>query len=400
MSQFVSLSRRASLGLVLGGLAGLAGCTPRPKAASGHAATKDGLRFDLREWPALDALGEAMIAARQTPGLSISVMRDGVMLYSKGFGLGDIASSAPATAQSGFRIASVSKQFTAAAILLLAEDGKLSVDDPLSRFLPDYPRAVDMTLAQMMSHTAGLGDYINGNDGKILQEAQTRDYTTDELLRIIEAGTIQRFRPGTRYAYSNSGFALLGIVAERVADMPFADFVAKRLFKPADMTASGIDSLSAEKRDCSGGYRSNHMGGAGFGPVYPVSPSFIGGAGAIRSSTEDLARWHHALIAGRVLKAPSLRAMVTPSRLRDGAYVVAEREGYGLGQRLGMEYGRPYFMHGGMVNGFASHLRSYPVERVTVACLYNCDGVGSRGFWAAQRALRTQASRLGLTERI
>ncbi len=390
-----SLTRRASLGLMLGALAG---CTPKPRTqGQAKVETPQKLRYDLRKWPSLDAMAQGMIDAKKTPGLSLSVLRNGVMLYSKGFGLGDISTRAPATAQSGFRVASVTKQFTAAAILLLAEQGALTVTDPLSRFLPDYPRGADMTLGQMMSHTAGLGDYINSQDGNILEEAQTRDYTTDELLQIIQSSTIQRFQPGTRYAYSNSGFALLGIVAERVSGMPYADFIAKNLFAPAGMTGSGIDALASVRPDCCGGYRPNHLPGAGFGPVYPVSPSFIGGAGAIRSSTEDLVRWHHALLNGHVLKPESVMAMLRPGKLDTGAYILAEHEGYGYGQRLGMEYGQPYFMHGGMVNGFASHLRSYPVDRVTVACLYNCDGVGGGGFWLAQHDLRIEASRLALT---
>ena len=394
----VSMSRRAFAGIALGGLAlgGLAACTDRSaqKVAVAPLAPAP-LKRDLRNWPTLDAMAEAMIERRQTPGLSVSVLKDGVLLYSQGFGLGDISTEAPATPQSGFRIASVTKQFTAAAILLLAGDGLLKVSDPLARFLPDYPNGAAITLAQMMSHTAGLGDYINGQDAMVLTQAQTRDYSTDELLGIIRASTGQRFRPGTRYAYSNSGFALLGIVVEKVSGLPLAEFLNRRIFTPVGMTGTAIDAASSAAKCC--GYRPNHLAGIGFGPVYPVSPSFIGGAGAIRSCTEDLCRWHDALLNGRVLKPESVVAMLTPQRLSDGRFVIAEHEGYGFGQRLGMDNGQPYLMHGGMVNGFASHLRSYPVDRVTVACLYNCDGVGGGGFWMAQHALRIEASRLALT---
>ncbi len=387
-----ALSRRASLGLILGALAA---CSQKPQTTATKAAIPKPLRADLRHWPELDAMAQAMIDRRQTPGLSVSVIRDGALLYSKGFGLGDISANAAATPQSGFRIASVTKQFTAASILLLAEGGLLKVSDPLSRFLPDYPNGAQMTLAQMMSHTAGLGDYINGQDAAILTEAQNRDYTSDELLAAIRTGTIQRFRPGTRYAYSNSGFALLGLVVERASGLSFAEFLRRRLFAPLGMTSTGIDASVTGAGGCCG-YRSNHMAGVGFGPVHPVSPSFIGGAGAIRSSTEDLVRWHDALLSGRALKPESVAAMLSPMKLDNGQFVVAEHEGYGFGLRLGMEFGRPYVMHGGMVNGFASHLRSYPLDRLTVACLYNCDGVGGGGFWLAQHKLRLEASRLGL----
>ena len=388
-----STTRRAALGLIL---AGLAGCSQKPQTVSKPIAALPPLPVKQRVWPTLDAMAQAMIDRHQTPGLSVSVARHGTVIYSRGYGLGDLAIKSPATPLSGFRIASVTKQFTAASILLLAEDGKLAVTDPLSKFLPGYPHGADMTLAQMLSHTAGLGDYINGQDGVILQEAQSRDYTTEELLGIIQASTIQRFKPGTRYAYSNSGFALLGIVAEKVSGVPFAQFLHERIFAPVGMGGSGIDAMADAAKCC--GYRPNHLAGLGFGPVYPVSPSFIGGAGAIRSCTDDLCRWHNALLTGKILKPQSVVAMLTPQRLKDGRVVVAEHEGYGFGQRLGMEYGRPYLMHGGMVNGFASHLRSYPLDGVTVACLYNCDGVGSGGFWMAQHNLRKEASRLALSD--
>src|SRR5690606_21451937 len=144
------------------------------------------------------------------PGVSISVMRDGISLYARGFGLSDVEGQVPVSATTTFRIASITKQFTAAAILKLAEGGHLTLDDPLAVHLPYFPRAADITLRQLLSPTAGLGDYINGQDQTILTAARDRDYSTAEILALIAGRQpLYRAQPGTRFIYSNSGYTLL-----------------------------------------------------------------------------------------------------------------------------------------------------------------------------------------------
>eukprot|EP01042_Synura_sphagnicola_P023007 gene23007-29331_t len=163
--------------------ASLSGCNFRPKAQAVPDLSKPAPA--LLSWPSLDKLAFGMVKNRLTPGLSLSVMHNGDLLYSKGFGVANYEHPAAATPQTGFRIASISKQFTAAAILLLAEQGKLSLNDRLSRFLPDFPHSDTITLAQMLSHTAGLGDYINGQRSDILTAAQQHDYSSRDVLDII-----------------------------------------------------------------------------------------------------------------------------------------------------------------------------------------------------------------------
>ncbi len=399
------LTRRSTLGFLTA--AAFATASTRPFVLPHLAGVPAEIKAKVAElknlaldWPSLDKLAQGMVTRKQSPGLALSVMHDGVLLYSKGFGLAHIENSTPATPQTGFRIASITKQFTAAAILLLAEDGKLSVGDPLSRFLPDFPRASEVTLKQLLSHTSGLGDYINGQNMAILTEAQHRDYTSDEVLHYISSKTpLYRARPGAAWLYSNSGFALLGIVVERLSGMSFADFCAERLFKPAGLAMTQIDRTCTVEAACNG-YRPDYTAPTKFDVNTPVSPSFIGGAGAIRSTTEDLCRWHCALLNGKVLKKESLAAMLTPVMLNDGAPAY-EHKGpepleYGFGMGLGAVGDIRYASHGGRVNGFTGHLRSFPAQKLTVAILYNSDGGGTPGFSAVQRALRTEASQLGL----
>jgi len=407
-------SRRTALktgltGLVLLSLAGSATQfvrmaskpAPKAKAAAEQLAAVD-IPRDIREWPSLDALADGMVKRKLTPGLSLSVMHNGKLLYSKGFGVANVETGAEMTPTTGSRVASITKQFTAASILLLAEQGMLRLDDPLARFLPDFPRAADITLRQMLSHTAGLSDYINGQSHDILVAAQTRDYTSDEIIPIIRSRTpLYRFQPGTSWLYSNSGFALLGIVVEKVSGLAFADFTDQHLFQPAGLSNTTIDKTCTTANVCAG-YTPNYRAPHGFDLNPPVSPSFIGGAGAIRSTTEDLCLWHKALLTGKVLKPQSVMAMTTPTLLKNGTPAYEHRGPeameYGLGMGIGTlpEDDLKVISHGGRVNGFTGHLRSVPETGLTVAILYNSDGGGAPGFSAAQKGLRTEATKLGL----
>lgn len=385
-------------GLALGSLAA---CKPKPhKQVAVAEKPVPPLKRAIQHWPTLDALGDRMVKLRFTPGVSLSVMHKGTLLYSRGFGDSNMADNRPVTPQTGFRIASVTKQFTAAAILVLQEQGKLSVHDKLSRFLPDFPQSERVNLAQMMSHTSGMNDYLNHQRQSVLDEAQHRDYTSPELFSIIAAvHPPYSAPPGTRWLYSNSAFSLLGIAVERASGMNLAKFCQTHLFEPAGMAQTSIDESCTAFTGCTG-YRPNFRAHTGFDTILPISPTFGGGAGGIASTTEDLARWHSALLGGRILKAASLNQMITPMLLNSGKpaweVVGPERLNYGFGQGIGKLDGRTFIAHGGRLNGFTSHLRSLVHEQLTVAVLYNCDGTGVPGYTNAQRALRIEAMRLGL----
>ena len=356
-------------------------------------------RPQLQDWPSLDDMADNMIRRKMTPGMSVSVAHNGTLLYSKGFGTASFATQAPVTSQSGFRIGSITKQFTAAAILLMAERGALNIDDKLSKFMPNFPRADEITLRQMLSHTAGLSDYLNGQSQDVLVEAQDRDYSAADLVRIIEARKpLYRRPPGTGWLYSNSGFTLLSIVVEQLSGIPFGDFCQWHLFKPAGMEDSGIDPAQAVVPDRCDGYRPDFRAPNEFDPIKPISPSFGLGAGGIRSTTEDLCAWHAALLGGKILKPESVRTMFTPIRLNNGQPALEhsgpEQMAYACGVGVGLMGDRMYISHGGRVNGFTGHLRSFPSDKLTLSIQYNSDGSGAGGFMPAQRGLRWEATRL------
>ena len=397
----INMTRRTGLAAGLGlALGALAGCGPKAPAVA--SADRKPAAPPLKSWPSLDALAQKLIVDKLTPGISLSVMLGGVLLYSKGFGIADVVTGAPVTPQTGFRIASITKQFTAAAVMKLAELGKLSIDDSLAKFLPDVAGAENVTLREMLSHTSGMGDYINGQDKDILIAAQHTDYSPDALLNIILARKpLFRIPPGTRWMYSNSAFAILGILVERLSGMPFAAALDTWIFKPAGLQQTGIDRSCTVASGCYG-YSPDYRTAGGFDLNPPISPSFGGGAGAMRSSSEDLCRWHAALIGGKVLTLDSVRAMLTPVTLRDGQLAYENRHteplAYGLGMAIGTAGAMPLISHGGRINGFTGHLRSFPDARLTVAALYNSDGSGMGRFSAGQKAIRLEAARLGLAE--
>ncbi len=398
------LTRRTlSLGL---GLGALAACSPKPQTTSHGvkvAAAKPLHRRKpgppLKDWPELDAMADDMIRRKMTPGLSLSVMHAGNLLYSKGFGTASFDTGAAVTSQSGFRIGSITKQFTGAAVMVMAERGALKVDDPLSKYLPSFPRGDEITLRQMLTHTAGLSDYLNGQSQEVLTEAQDRDYTAPELLKIIESRTpLYRRAPGTAWLYSNSGFTLLSIVVEQLSGIPFGDFCRWHLFEPAGMTDSAIDPALAVIPDRCDGYRPDFRAAHEFDPIKPISPTFGLGAGGIRSTTEDLCAWHAALLGGKILKSSSVKTMFTPMRLNNGD-LAYEHNGpdkmeYGFGLGMGLMGDRLFIAHGGRVNGFTGHLRSFPGDKITLSIQYNSDGSGAGGFMLAQRKLRQTATRL------
>ncbi len=404
------LTRRVALASLLGGVSGLAGAAgflalTRPhapkKTADARPAPREIIAPALQSWPTLDATAQSLIDRKVTPGLSVAVARNGTLLYANAFGRARLEPSVAVTPQTGFRIASISKQFTAAAILLLQEAGKLSIDDPLSRYVPDFPRAADMTLRALLSHTSGLDDYLSGRHGDTLRAAQTHDYSGDELLGVLKTcDPMFCAEPGVKWAYSNTGFALLGIVIERVSGTNLAAFLHDRLLRPAGMTRTAIDSVKPGDSDLCKGYRATPRYPAGFGEVWGVSPSFAGGSGALRSVPQDLCRWHGALFGGQVLRPESLSAMLTPARLKDGRYAFDTRfgtpQGYGLGMRLGVGTHGPFFTHSGRINGFTGQLITYAAYGVTICQLSNCDGSSSEDFWDAQGDLRRQAFALAM----
>lgn len=387
------ISRRC----VLGGAATLlSGCHAKIRQPKGkHVVQKK------MSWQSIDDLAQNMIERRIVPGFSLSLMSGGEFLYSKGFGVIDFQTKDAVTAQSRFKIASVTKQFTACAILLLHEKGKLDIDDKLSKFFPDFPHADVLSLRQMMQHTSGLGDHVNGQKASLLIEAQSKDYDDAAIMEILKKlKPVLPYIPGDGWHYSNTAFTLLGLIVSKVSGQSYAQFCKDHFFAPLGMSRTSIDAVDFRSDGQTLGYRATRYSNDGFGEVFASSPSFLGGAGAITGTTEDLCRWHNFLLGGRVLSFDSLKQMLAPAVLNDGRLADQHRGtrplGYGLGQGLGTYANRFFITHNGRVNGFGSHLGSIPEANFTVAMLVNCDGIGDDRFNLALRDIRDEARRLAL----
>ncbi len=333
---------------------------------------------------AIDAAMGQALAAGVAPGGAVAVMRQGKVVFARGYGLANLETRTPATPDTVFHVGSVTKQFTAAAILLLAEDGKLSLDDKLSRYVPEVPRGGEVTLAQLLNHTSGIAAYT-ARDG--FDRETMLPHTPRQLLDyILDKTPLYDFEPGTRWAYSNSNYSIAGLVVERVSGQPLKTFVQTRLLDPLGLTETAIDSEADIAPGRASGYDPVEGKPGAFANTQVISMTVPYGAGALRSSALDLVRWEDALLHGRVLRAASLARMTTPGRLNDGALPTDIGEDgkpqtvqYGFGLSLHGPPGHPdRISHNGGINGFASDLVDYPASDTVLAVIVN--GAPHRGL--------------------
>lgn len=320
------------------------------------------------ELPPREALVDSLLSGLVEPGGSgaaVLVSRDGRILFEKAYGLASIEHRVPATPRTRFRIGSISKQFIAAAILKLAEEGRLRVEDKLSRFIPDYPRGDEVTVHHLLTHTSGIHSYTAKPD--FIREAPV-GVETEEHIKSFKDDPYD-FDPGKKWAYNNSGYFLLGHIIEKVAGVPYGDYLRATFFEPLSMRDTGVHQASAIIPDEATGY-SFEDGTLRKAINWDMSKA--GGAGSLYSTVGDLHRWNEALFAGHVLKESTLKAAFTPVAVEGEDRSEAREEGYGYGFAIQRLRGRPEIGHGGGLNGFLSYLLRLPEERFTVAVLVNC----------------------------
>ena len=308
----------------------------------------------------IDALFSAWTAA--TPGCAVGVSTNGRIVLQKAYGLADLEHGVPNTPDTIFEAGSVSKQFTAAAILLLARDGKLSLDDSVRRYLPEVPdHGAAITLRQMLQHTSGLRDW--GSIADVAGWPRTsRVYTHAHVLDILGRQSELNFAPGTRWSYSNSGYNLAAIVVARVSGESFADFTRRRIFEPLGMTrTSWRDDFTRVVRGRAVAYAES-------GGEYRADMPFenIHGNGGLLTTVGDLLRWNENFVEPRVGDADFAREMQTPGRLDDG------REfDYAFGLSTGPYQGLREVRHSGTTASYRAYLARYPDPHVSVAVLCN-----------------------------
>ncbi|WP_448100433.1 serine hydrolase domain-containing protein [Luteibacter jiangsuensis] len=290
------------------------------------------------------------------PGASLLVVREGVPLVRRGYGFADLEHRVPASPQTDYRLASVSKQFTAAAVLLLAQGGKLSLDDRARKWLPELPPVADaITIAQLLSHQGGLIDYED------VMPADTRVPLRDEDVLDLMAKTDRLyFAPGTSYRYSNGGYAMLALIVQKASGMPFQDFLRKRVFQPLGMN----DTLAYVREGPPVPHRAfgySEESGRWVRTDQSMTSSVLGDGG-IYSSIDDMARWDAALYDDRLLSDASRAAAFTPKTRTDDPTIE-----YGYGWRITGDS----VWHSGETIGFRNVIVRYPKRHLTVILLTN-----------------------------
>jgi CubicO group peptidase (beta-lactamase class C family) len=310
----------------------------------------------------VDAFVEKEMQRQHIPGLSIAVVRDGKVVKAKGYGLANVELDVPATADTVYQSGSVGKQFTATAVMMLVEAGKLRLDDKVRQHLPTAPeRWKDMTIRHLLTHTAGIKNY-DDNDLDY-----RKDYTEDELLRLAGSFPLD-FEPGTKWRYSNTGYVVLGILIGKVTGRFYGDFLKERIFDPLGMETARIISEADIVRNRAAGYRLDKKGQLK-NQEY-VSPSLNTTAdGSLYLMVRDLARWDAALYTEKLLKRSSLEQMWTPVKLADG-----KTHPYGFGWGLDEVNGHKVIEHGGAWQGFTSQISRYVDDKLTVIVLTNLAG--------------------------
>jgi CubicO group peptidase (beta-lactamase class C family) len=310
---------------------------------------------------ALDSYIDGELKAKGLVGLSVALMIDGKVVLAKGYGRSALDSGTAVTPETPFAIGSITKQFTCACILKLAEAGKLSVDDKVAKYYPGLTRAGDITILDLMNHVSGYPDYyaLDFVDRRMLKEI-----ASDELIQEYAGGKLD-FEPGTQYSYSNTGFVILGRIVEKVSGQRFGKFLAEQVLKPLGLNHT-LYEPDPDRARIARGYTTFALGG----PEAATNEArgWIGSAGAIYSTASDLTVWDLALISGKVLNPSSFALMTTPRQLADGRTTF-----YGCGLSISFRSERKVLSHNGAVAGFYALNACVPSTKSAVVVLSNFD---------------------------
>ncbi len=322
---------------------------------------------------ALDQRISAALESSGAPSVSVAVVQHGEITYAKAFGQANIAENRSADASTRYAIGSVSKQFTSAALLLLAEQGKISLDDKVAKYFPDLTRAREVTIRELLSHTSGYEDYAPQD---YMIPEWTRPITPLEILDRWAKKPLN-FDPGTRWQYSNTNYVIAGQIFEKVAGQPLVAFLRERIFQPLGMSTPG-EIADHESTDASAYTR------YALGPPRPVAregPGWMFAAGELAMTPSDLARWDIAFLEKKILSARSYREFTSEVKLKNH-----KETHYALGLSLGELNGTPMISHTGEVSGFLASNAVFPAKGAAVVVCSNEDGISLIGPLARQIA--------------
>ncbi|MES3033255.1 MAG: serine hydrolase domain-containing protein [Gemmatimonadota bacterium] len=315
---------------------------------------------------ALDSIARQAVDGARAAGFVAVAVRGRDTLAAVAYGRADVENDAPLSVHHTFQYASITKQFTAAAVLTLVDAGKVALDAPVTRYLPDAPvRGRAITVRQLLSHTSGLPDFAEAPRSQVLRRL---DLPPDSMLALVR-DTPMYFAPGEAMRYSNTGFALLGQLIERVSGQPYASYVEQQVLRPAGATRAHFCALTRLVPKLARGYT---LGPDGIQPAKYISPSAPWAAGGFCGTAADLTAWNttlHARRGGGVITPASHAEMVRAGLLQDG-----RRTRYGLGVALGELAGRRAVAHGGDIDGFTTFTAWLPDDTLSVTVLINTQG--------------------------
>jgi D-alanyl-D-alanine carboxypeptidase len=316
----------------------------------------------------IDKVATDALAKTGVPSASVAVVKDGQIAYLHAYGNARLDPATPAKPEMRYSIGSISKQFTAAAILLLQEQGKLSLDDKVAKFIPSLTRANEVTIRQLLSHTSGYQDYW------------PQDYLMPMMLQPITAQKILDtwarkpldFEPGTKWQYSNTNYIIAGLIVEKASGEPLLQFLQEKVFTPLNMKwVADTDKAKLGDTDPTGYQR------YALAPPHPAPKEGSGwlfAAGELAMPAEDLAKWDISIINQKLMRPASYQEFETEVLLKNGL-----GSGYGLGVDVSSEFGHRSLSHGGEVMGFTSENVVFPDERLAVVVLTNQDAAGASG---------------------
>ena len=337
--------------LIAGGL--LAGCAGRSLV--------EGTRPDTSVESKIDEIVKVQMVEQGIPGLSLAVVNEGRILYARGYGTANLELSVPAASDTVYALGSITKQFTAAAILLLVEDGKLALDNGITNYLDGLPAEwAGVTVRHLLTHTSGIRDedWIGGR-----AEFSRRNWKQEEVIKSC-FGPLES-TPGEKWSYNNAGYRLLGMIIEKTSGKSFWVFLEERIFTPLGMTATRNSDPEAVIPNRSQGYVPSENG---YHIRAPVTPSAAFAEGALISSVLDLARWDAALYTNGILKPSSLEQMTRRAvKIPDYACY------YGFGWNLYDAYGHKVMDHTGAILGFGAYIGRYTDDKITVIVLANTE---------------------------
>lgn len=326
----------------------------------------------------IDAIIENAIHENQLVGASVGVMRHNEVIFARGYGYATLGNKVEATEHTVYRIGSITKQFTALAVMILVQQGKLNLNDIMLDYLPNYPqRDHKVTIDQLLNHTSGIKSYT---DIEKFWEISERDLSREEIVDLFSSEPVE-FSPGENYQYNNSGYYLLGMIIENVSGMRYADFLKANVWQPLEMFDTHYLGKIKNVKNIATGY--DHKGNE-LVLARPLGMDNPFSGGSLGSSVLDLLKWQTALNENQLISRQSYNKMIEPGLLTGGKHTT-----YGYGFFMSNLNGHRKIEHGGTINGFRAQLSTYPDDGLTVTVLCNLNA-------APQAQLESQISRLML----